>query len=211
MKKLVVVALFTGLMMGTGALAEERTFQIDPVHSSVQFRIRHLFSTVVGRFDKFEGTLSGDPANPASLKVSASVDIASVNTANEARDKHLRSADFFDVDHHPKAAFVSTRAAVGDTKDTGTVTGKLTIRGITKEVTFKGNFLGEGADPKGATRAGFHATTTLNRVDFGVAYNATLPGGVSMLGNDVELIIDVEAIEVKAPASAESKPPAKAK
>ncbi len=203
MKK-VAISLFAGLMLATAGQAEEKQFQIDPVHSSVQFRVRHLYSMFSGRFDKFEGTISGDPDNPTTMKVSASVDIASIDTANADREKHLRTPDFFDAANHPTATFVSTSTSLGDTKDAGAVTGNLTIRGITKEVTFKGQFLGHGVDPRGAHRAGFHATATINRMDFGVAYNATLTNGVTMLGNDVELILDIEAIEAK-PEAAKSK------
>jgi polyisoprenoid-binding protein YceI len=196
MKKIVIALLF-GALLGTTGMAEDRFFQIDPVHSSVQFRIRHLYSTFVGRFNKFDGTISGDPANPATMKVSATVDVVSMDTANGAREKHLRSPDFFDTDHHPVATFESTKTTLGEKSDTGSVTGKLTIRGISKEVTFKGQFLGSGIGPQGGDRAGFHATTTINRFDFGVAFNGALTNGLTMLGTEVELILDLEAIEVK--------------
>ncbi|MEI6563809.1 MAG: YceI family protein [bacterium] len=210
MKKFVIAVLLSGTMMGITGLAEDRVFQIDPVHSSVQFRIRHLYSTVVGRFNKFDGTISGDPANPASMKVSASVDVTSIDTANGAREKHLRSPDFFDTDHHPTATFESTKTTLGNKKDSGSVTGKLTIRGITKDVTFQGQFLGSGVAPQSRDRAGFHATTTLNRFDFGVAFNGALTNGMTLLGNEVELILDIEAVETSAATGqAGDKPAAK--
>jgi len=212
MKKMVFALLVSGALMGTDGLAADRVFQIDPVHSSVQFRIRHLYSTFVGRFDKFEGTISGDPADPASMKVSAKVDVTSIDTFNAMREKHLRSPDFFDTDHFAVATFESTKTTPGDKKDTGSVTGKMTIRGISKEVTFQGQFLGSGVgmDPKGGDRAGFHATTTLDRFDFGVAYKGSLTNGLPMLGSEVELILDIEAAEIKADAApATPKMPAK--
>lgn len=206
MKKLIAVSLLTMMAAGLAGAAEEKTFQIDPVHSSVQFRIRHLYSIFAGRFNKFEGTISGDPAAPASLRVTASVDVASIDTANADREKHLRTPDFFDTEHHPVATFVSTKATVGEMKDSGMVTGKMTIHGITKDVTFSGQFLGHGTDPRGANRAGFHATTTINRADFGLAYNSTMTNGVTVLGTDVELILDLEAIEVNPSAVSGAKP-----
>lgn len=112
------------------------------------------------------------------------------------RDKHLLTPDFFDAGKYLTATFESTKTTLGDTKDTGAVTGKLTIRGITKEVTFKGKFTGSGPGPQGGTVAGFHASTTLSRMDFGVAYNGTLTNGMTMIGTDVELILDIEATEV---------------
>lgn len=210
MKKMVMTLVLLGSIAGTG-LAGDRTFQIDPVHSSVQFRIRHLYTTFVGRFDKFDGTLSGDPANPASLKVKATVDVTSIDTFNSVREKHLRSPDFFDTEHHPVATFESTKTTLGEKKDTGTVTGKLTIRGVTREVTFTGQFLGSGVGLQGGgDRAGFHATTTINRFDYGVAFNGALPNGLPMLGSDVELILDIEAADTKpVAAKPEVKPVAK--
>lgn len=207
MKTCMMVALFAGLSLS--GLAVEKRFQIDPVHSGVQFRIRHLYSTFAGRFNKFEGTLTVDPDKPTTLKVSASVDVTSVDTANGDRDKHLRSLDFFDTDHYTNATFESTQTVVGDVKNAGTVTGKLTIRGITKDVTFQGQLTGYGVDSHGTNRVGFHATTTIRRTDFGVSYNATIPPGVTVLGDDVELILDLEAIEEKTATTAETKTPSK--
>ncbi|MEI6808106.1 MAG: YceI family protein [bacterium] len=208
MKKLVAVILLTVMAAGITGAAEQKIFQIDPVHSSVQFRIRHLYSIFSGRFNKFEGTISGDPAAPASLRVTASVDVTSIDTANADREKHLRTPDFFDTEHHPIATFISTKVTVGELKDSGMVTGKMTIHGVTKDVTFSGQFLGHGTDPRGASRAGFHATTTINRADFGLAYNSTMTNGVTVLGTDVELILDLEAIEVNAAVASGSKQPA---
>jgi len=204
MRKLVVAAILMGLISEVSSLAEEKTFQVDPVHSSVQFRIRHLYSMFAGRFNKFEGTISGNPEEPTTMKVSASVDVTSIDTANADREKHLRTPDFFDTTNYPKATFVSTRTTLGDTKDSGAVTGKLTIRGITKEVTFRGQFLGSGPDPRGTAHAGFHATTIIDRLDFGVAFGAPSTNGPAVLGSEVELILDLDTVEAKAP-------PAKAK
>jgi len=196
MKKMAMALLVAGSFAGTTGWAAERTFQIDPVHSSVQFRIRHLYSTFVGRFNKFDGTISGDPADPASLRVSARVDVASIDTANGAREKHLRTPDFFDADHYPMATFESVKTTPGEKQDSGAVTGNLTLRGVTKAVTFKGQFLGSGTGMQGPDRAGFHATTVINRFDYGLAYNGALTNGLTMLGADVELILDIEAVEV---------------
>jgi len=210
MKRFISVALLSVLVPGTSGFAGEKTFQIDPVHSSVQFRIQHLYSTFVGRFDKFEGTISGDPEKPATLKVSASVDVTSIDTANADREKHLKSPDFFDTAKNPVATFVSTGTVLAKKENSGTVTGKLTIRGITKEVTFTGQFLGHGPDPKGVDHAGFHATTTINRVDYGVVFASTPVNGITLLGNDVELILDLDATEVRAVTEVKAATTAKA-
>ncbi len=196
MKKMAMVLLLAGSLAGTSGWAAERTFQIDPVHSSVQFRIRHLYSMFVGRFNKFDGTISGDPADPASLKVTARVDVTSIDTANGAREKHLRTPDFFDTDRYPMATFETVKTTPGAKQNAGAVTGKLTLRGVTKDVTLKGDFLGSGMGMQGPDRAGFHATATINRFDFGLAYNGALTNGLTMLGSEVELILDIEAVEV---------------
>lgn len=198
MKRLIQVVFLAAMLSGASSPAGEKTYQIDPVHSSVQFRIQHLYSTFVGRFDRFEGTISGDTEKPDTLKVSASVDVTSIDTANADREKHLRSPDFFDTDKNPVATFVSTGTVLAKKENSGSVTGKLTIRGITKEVTFTGQFLGHGADPKGVSHAGFHASSTINRVDYGVAFASSPMNGITLLGSDVELILDLDAVEVVA-------------
>ena len=132
---------------------------------------------------------------PSTLNVTAAVDVLSIDTANDVRDNHLRAPDFFDAKLFPAARFVSTEVVTTDGK-TGRMKGKLTIRDKTVEVIFTGEFRGYGPDHRKGRRAGFHATTTIDRRDFAVAYNLELPNGLTVLGNEVELVLDIEAIEI---------------
>lgn len=194
-----ILALTTLLAMGGPTLGGEEYYEIDPAHSSIGFRIRHLYSSVAGRFNKFSGTISGDFEDPATLKVTGYVDVNSVDTAVAGRDVHLRNPDFFNTGKFPDATFESTGVRALKDADSAEVTGNLTLMGITKKVTFKGKLLGKGPDHRGGKRAGFHATATIDKRDFGIKYNATLPHGITVLGEDVELVLDLEAIEAERP------------
>jgi polyisoprenoid-binding protein YceI len=170
------------------------TWDIDPVHSEVSFVVRHLVvSKVRGRFDKFEGTivLADDP-----LQSSAEVTIeaTSVNTNQEQRDAHIRSADFFDAETHPTITFRST--AVRPEGDHFLLDGDLTIRGTTKPVTLHLELNGFGPDPYGGTRVGFSARGEIDRQDFGVSFNGPIPGAdnAMVLSDKVALSIEVEAV-----------------
>ena len=198
MKRSISLVLVILLFAGVSVKAEEKTFAIDPVHSGVTFSIRHLYGTFAGRFNSFSGTISGDMDDPAGMSVSAEVSVASVDTANRDRDTHLRASDFLDTELFPTAGFESTGVTLTDERK-GWVRGKLTIRDISKEVAFDAEFLGYGPDHRNGSRAGFRAVTTIDRRDFGIRYNAELPNGITVLGNEVELAINIEAIEV-APA-----------
>ena len=176
------------------ATAAEKTFTIDPVHSGVSFRIRHLYTTFSGRFNAFSGTLRGDPDKPETLTVTAEVDITSVDTANADRDKHLRTPDFFNAGAFPTARFTSTATKLLDPKKAA-VTGDLTLLGKTQPVTFIVDYGGSGVDHRKGFRAGFHATATIDRTAFGMGYTMTLPNGITVLGNEVELILDLETVE----------------
>ena len=166
------------------------TWTIDMAHSEVTFRIRHFMSRVSGSFTDFSGTIQADPANWAGGSVTASISVASVDTRQERRDADLRSPRFFNADSFPTITFVSRSVAqVGDSL---TITGDLTMRGVTKPVVLKGAVL--GVMPGERPRAGFEVTTTLNRMDYGVAWNRVLEGGGTMLGDDVEIRINVEAL-----------------
>lgn len=188
----------------TTARGETKTYSIDPVHSCVLFKIQHFHTLFTGRFNTFSGTITGDPENPASLRVETEVDILSIDTANKDREKHLLSPDFFDGQRFRTARFTSTRTVPGK-DNTAQVTGNLTIRDITREVTFTVRFLGEGPDHQNGRRAGFHAETAINRKDFGVSYAGKLPSGVIVLQDTVELVLEIEAVETKASdASAKS-------
>jgi polyisoprenoid-binding protein YceI len=166
------------------------TWTIDMAHSEVTFRIRHFMSKVSGSFTDFSGTIQADPANWAGGSVTASIGVASVDTRQPRRDADLRSPRFFNADSFPTITFASR--SVAQSGDSLTITGDLTMRGVTRPVVLKGAVL--GVMPGERPRAGFEATTTLNRMDYGVAWNRVLEGGGTMLGDDVEIRINVEAV-----------------
>lgn len=173
---------------------------VDPAHTLVQFSVRHMMiSTVRGRFDRFEGHLDGDPSDLSSAKIEAVIDADSVNTGQADRDAHLRSPDFFDAENFPKITFESRRItpAGGNTYD---VLGALTIRGVTRELPFRLTFEGAGKDPWGNERAGFSIEGTLNRKDFGLNWNAALEFGGVLVGDEVKITVEVEAIKQAAAA-----------
>ena len=166
------------------------TWVLDPSHSEVAFSVRHMMiSKVRGGFGVKSATLIA-PENPLEVSITASVDATSLDTGDEGRDAHLRSADFFDVENHPSLEFVSTGVRVegGDFL----VDGDLTIRGITKPVTFELDFNGFGVDPWGNYKAGASATTTINREDFGLTWNAALETGGVLVGKDVTINLDLQ-------------------
>ena len=176
--------------------ASAKPLKVDPAHTGVGFQIRHLFSNVPGRFDKFEGTIDLDPAAPEKTSIVGSIDAASIDTDNEKRDAHLRNEDFFHVEKYPKITFKSTKVTdVDKEKKTAKIHGDLTMHGVTKPVVLDGAFLGSGPGPQGDQRYGFHGETTINRKDFGIAWNKALDAGGFVLGEDVKITIDVEAIE----------------
>ena len=167
------------------------TYVLDPAHSEVTFSVRHMMiSKVRGTFGVKSATLVA-PENPLETSVEASVDVTSVDTKDEGRDQHLRSADFFDTENFPTMDFVSTgaRAENGDLF----VDGDLTIRGITKPVTFEVDFGGFGSDPWGNYKAGASAKAVINREDFGLTWNAALETGGVLVGKDVTINLDLQA------------------
>jgi polyisoprenoid-binding protein YceI len=168
------------------------TWNVDPVHSEVSFVVRHMMvSKVRGRFDTFSATVvTGD--DPLKSSVTASVDLSSVNTGSPDRDNHIRSADFFHVEQHPTMTFQST--GVRQHGDDFHLDGDLTLRGVTKPVTFKLEVNGFGPDAYGGTRAGFSATTEINRNDWGVSYNGPIPGGGVAVSEKVTITLEIEAV-----------------
>lgn len=168
------------------------TWAIDPAHSEVGFTARHLMSKVRGRFTTFEGNL--DIPTDARPSVGVTVELDSIDTHNADRDTHLRSGDFFDTANHGgKMVFAST-AFILDADDTFTLTGNLTIRGITGLVTLSGEYLGTGTDPWGGTRIGFDASTTISRKDFGLDFNIPLDGGRLLVGDNIDITLSVQAV-----------------
>jgi polyisoprenoid-binding protein YceI len=167
------------------------TYQIDPVHSELSFRIRHLMGRVFGTFTDWEGTVTVDPADLSTLRADVTVRTASIHTLNDQRDAHLRTPDFFAADEFPTMTFRSTRAVVAG--DEVALHGDLTIRGTTKPVVLTGRYRGAGVDPWGGQRIAFEATTTIDRQDFGVSFNQVVEG-VGMIGDEVEISIAIEAV-----------------
>ncbi|MGM1015999.1 MAG: YceI family protein [Actinomycetota bacterium] len=166
------------------------TWVLDPSHSEVTFSVRHMMiSKVRGTFGVKSATLTA-PENPLEAKVEASVDVTSIDTKDEGRDAHLRSGDFFDSENYPTMEFHSTGARVES--DELLVDGDLTIRGITKPVTFTLDFGGFGTDPWGNYKAGASATTTINREDFGLTWNSALETGGVLVGKDVTIALDLQ-------------------
>lgn len=183
-----MLALAAGLA-ASPVVAE--TFVIDRNHSEASFQVRHFVTNVRGRFTDFQGTIVGDPAKPEAATVDFTVKAASIDTDQEGRDKHLRSADFFDAEKFPEITFKST-AIKATGKDAYDVTGNLTMHGVAKPVTLKVKNLGSvGAGPN--EKFGFEATTTVNRKDFGLVWNKALDNGGYMLGDDVNITINIEA------------------
>jgi polyisoprenoid-binding protein YceI len=170
-------------------------WDIDAAHSEVAFTVRHMMvSKVRGRFDKFEGSIvTGD--KPEDSSVTASVDLSSINTNNEQRDGHIRSADFFEVETYPTMTFTSTgiRNFEGDGF---LLDGNLSLKGVTKPVTFEAELNGIGPDAYGGTRIGFSAITEINRNDFGVDFNGPIPGapGGVIVSDKVTVSLEIEGV-----------------
>ena len=165
------LGLVAGLFLGSmGAAVPAAEYEIDTAHSFIEFRIKHLgYSWLYGRFNRFSGEFSHDPADPSANRISVSIDPASIDTNHAERDKHLRNPDFLDVEKYPDAGFEST-GYTGDA-ESGTLEGMLTLHGVTKPISIDLRKIGEGKDPWGGYRAGFIGTITLARSDFGISYN----------------------------------------
>ena len=176
---------------------------IDPSHSTVTFTIRHMMTKVRGEMQVKNGWIDADNDELSKARVEVVLDAATINTGVEARDNHLRSADgHFDVANYPTIIFTSKRIE-GKDPSNFKVIGDLTIHGVTKEVALSASFNGEGKDPWGNRRSGFSAETKLNRKDFNLTWNQALEAGGFLLGDDVKLDIDVEALPAQTPAEAE--------
>jgi polyisoprenoid-binding protein YceI len=177
---------------------------VDPNHSSVSFTIRHLMSKVRGEMALKEGWVETESNDVSKARVAVVLDAASIDTGVEARDNHLRSADgHFDVANFPTVTFKSTRVA-GNDPSSFKVIGDLTIHGVTREVTLNASYTGEGTDPWGNRRVGFSAETKLNRKDFKLTWNQTLETGGFLIGDEVKVEIDLEAIAAQTPAEAKA-------
>jgi polyisoprenoid-binding protein YceI len=188
-------AVAAGLFLAAASSVQAQTWTIDSSHSAAQFAVRHMMVTTVrGDMGKITGAVSFDPAKPAAGSIEATVDVTGINTREAGRDKHLKSADFFDVEKFPTITFKSKKidpAAGGGFK----VSGDLTMRGVTKEVVLDVEPLRPVIkDQRGASRTGTTATTKLNRQDYGVNWSRALDGGGVVVSDDVSVTIDIQLI-----------------
>jgi polyisoprenoid-binding protein YceI len=170
-----------------------KTYQIDAAHSEATFTVRHLITKVRGRFSDFAGTITFDEAAPVNSTVLFTIQAASIDTNQKDRDAHLRSADFFETDTYPTITFVSTGIAASG-GDGYAVTGRFTIRDVTREVTLPVTLLGKAKDPWGNERIAFEAEYTLNRKDYGLTWNAALETGGFLVGDEVKISLSVQAV-----------------
>lgn len=190
-----IAALAAAALLTTTATAAD--WNIDPVHSNVGFQVTHMVvSRVNGRFNEFSGSIKNfDGSNFKDASVSVDVNVKSINTENDRRDNDLRSGNFFAADSFPTISFVST--GVTPAKDGKfQIMGNLTMRGVTKPVTLDAEYHGKVALGDGHEKAGFSASTTINRQDWGITWNKTLDSGGLVVSNDVQLILEVEANKV---------------
>lgn len=169
------------------------TWQIDPAHSEVRFRIRHFMSRVSGSVTDWDGIITGDPSDWTGGSVEVHMRAGSIDTNNEKRDSDLHGPKFFDAEQYPEITFTSRSVTVGGSDIT--ILGDLTIRGTTRPVTLRGTYLGISPGKEGRDRVGFEVSTTINRLDFGVSWNRVVEGGGAMLGDDVTIEISVEAVK----------------
>ena len=179
------------ILIATAGLVGAADYSIDKAHSDVSFKARHLVSKTSGQFTDFDGAIVADFSNLDASSVMFSIKAASIDTENEDRDKHLRSEDFFDTEKYPEITFTSSKITKsGDSSYA--VTGTLTMHGVSKTVTLPVVYLGEVEDPWGNTKAGFEISTTLDRKDYGIVWNKALDAGGMILGDEVEITINLE-------------------
>jgi polyisoprenoid-binding protein YceI len=182
-----ILCLTLTLCLSAYVVAGAATYEIDTTHSSVGFKVKHLVSKAKGEFVHFEGTLELDQENPTNISALVTIDATSIDTHNQKRDDHLRGSDFFDVKNYPTLVFNGK-----GTRD-GKMVGELTMHGVTQEVVLDLEFHGIANDARGNKRAGFSATTTINRKDFAMTYNRALDQGGFLLGEQVDVEIEIEA------------------
>jgi polyisoprenoid-binding protein YceI len=193
MKRLLLFILATSFSIASFA---QTKWTIDPMHSFVNFSVKHSgISLVDGSFKKFDGTINNTKTDLTDAKINFTVDVASINTSVEMRDNHLKSDDFFNAEKYPKMTFVSTSFKKASNKAANIyhLKGKLTIRDVTKEVTFMVNYGGSAKDQQGNTKAGFLATTSINRLDYNVKYDPTGAG----IAKDVNITLNLQFAQAK--------------
>ena len=195
----VLLALSQALMWSPVTVqAESARWNVDPDHSTIEFRVSHMVvSKTTGRFMDYTGFIDMDAEAGIVSAIEATIKTASVNTNHEKRDAHLRNADFFDAEKYPTITY--KMKSYRKTSEGYTAVGDLTLRGVTKEITLLGNFNGTTKDPSGNGRAGFNAEGKLNRKDFGMVWNKTLDSGGLVVGDEVQIRLDIECIKAKTP------------
>ena len=182
-----------GLLIVSAVMAEEE-YEIDMVHSSIGFSVRHLMiSNITGNFTDFSGTLIFDEKDITKSSVDLKIDMNSINTNNENRDNHLRTADFFDTEKFPEMTFKSGK--IEKSGDDFILFGSFSMHGVSKEVAIPFEFIGKVKGPEGKQHIGFEGTTAINRKDFGITWNKTLDAGGLALGNDIKIQLNIEAVE----------------
>ena len=180
----------------TLAHAEPARWNVDPEHSTIEFRVVHmLVSKTTGHFTEYQGFIDMDAEAETVKAIEAAIKTASVNTNHAKRDAHLRNADFFDVEKYPTMTYRMKQYQ--KTADGYQAVGELTLHGVTKDITLTGNFNGVAKDPRGNLRAGFNAEGKLNRKDFGMVWSKTLDGGGLVVGDEVLIKLDIECIKAK--------------
>ncbi len=190
---ILTITAFVAVSIGS---AEAATFGVDKDHTSVSFKVRHFVTKVQGSFGKFDGTVEFDPADPAKVKVNGSIEVSSIDTNNDNRDKHLRGEDFFNVEKYPTIEFESSKLTdLNESRTKGKLHGKLTMHGVTKPVVLDVEYHGTAKTAYDELKAGLTATASLNRKDYGIVWNKTLDTGGLMLGEDIEILLEVELTE----------------
>ena len=201
----VILNLVAAVLVAASAFAAE-SFVVDKAHSEADFQVRHLVSRVSGKFDDFAGTISiPDRANATIASVEFTIKTTSIDTGNDNRDKDLRGANFFEVDKFPEISFKSTSIKPSSKKDVYDVTGTFTMHGVTKTIIIPVEFLGFIKDPWGGERAGFTTHITLNRKDYGINWNKMLDNGGTLLSDDVDITVNIEAAKSKKDIQGEVK------
>jgi polyisoprenoid-binding protein YceI len=191
-KNLLAVSLIAASSFSINAVANDYVIDTEGAHASINFAVKHLgYSVLTGRFDKFSGEFSYDPAKPEASKVNVTIDTNSVNSNHAERDKHLRGDDFLNVAKFPKATFVSKKIVLDDDKDEFDIVGDLTLNGVTKSITIEVDKVGEGKDPWGGYRAGFSGETEINMRDFNIKMD------LGPASQTVKLELEVEGIKKK--------------
>jgi polyisoprenoid-binding protein YceI len=171
------------------------SWKIDPSHSEIQLSVRHMMiSKVRGRFESFSGEVNFNEENPAASSVDVTIDASSISTRDEGRDGHLKSPDFLNVEEYPALRFKSNRVEVVNDRK-GRIYGELTIRDISREVVLDAEFSGKAKSPWGTTSAGFSATTSFDRKDWGLGWNQALETGGILVGDKVDVSIDLELVQ----------------